>query len=436
MIAVPANATGEFRARLQRHCAGEALGVYSLCSAREEVLAAAMRQAIADDSMLLMESTSNQVDQYGGYTGMRPADFAAFVGRIADAAGMDRARLLLGGDHLGPNRWRDEPAEEAMAKADVLVRDYVQAGFAKIHLDASMPLSGDGDLPILPDEIVARRATRMARAAEQAAAQAGIAPPVYVIGTEVPIPGGAQGAEMDIAPTTPEAARQTIEATRAAFAAEGLEEAWQRVVAVVVQPGVEFGDDGVHLYNRRKAVGLSRMIASCEGLVYEAHSTDYQSGAALREMVEDHFAILKTGPWATFAYREALFALARIEEELFHGTPEVLSGLPEALEAAMCADPSSWRKYYRGDENELRLKRRYSLCDRARYYWSHPGPARAIAALCRNLAGVTIPLSLISQYFPTLFEAVQESRIAPAPHALIEGRIREVLALYAGACLY
>ena len=50
---------------------------------------------------------------------------------------------MLGGDHLGPYVWRAEPADEAMAKARDLVRDYVAAGYTKIHLDASMRLGGD-----------------------------------------------------------------------------------------------------------------------------------------------------------------------------------------------------------------------------------------------------------------------------------------------------
>ena len=51
-------------------------------------------------------------------------------------------------------------------------------------------------------------------------------------------------------------------------------------------------------------------------MVFEAHSTDYQTAGALRALVEDRWAILKVGPALTFALREALFALSAIEEEL------------------------------------------------------------------------------------------------------------------------
>lgn len=72
----------------------------------------------------------------------------------------------------------------------------------------------------------------------------------------------------------------------------------------------------VHEYHREEAQTLSRFIEAQPGLVYEAHSTDYQSREALRALVEDHFAILKVGPALTFAFREAVFALAAIEEVL------------------------------------------------------------------------------------------------------------------------
>lgn len=58
---------------------GQPEGIYSVCSAQQFVLEAGMRQAAADGSQLLIEATCNQVNQFGGYTGMTPADFSAYV---------------------------------------------------------------------------------------------------------------------------------------------------------------------------------------------------------------------------------------------------------------------------------------------------------------------------------------------------------------------
>ena len=85
-----------------------------------------------------------------------------------------------------------------------------------------------------------------------------------------------------LAVTTPEAARATIDTHRAIFAAAGLADAWPRVIAVVVQPGVEFDHRKVVGYVPEKAHALSRMIESCDGLIFEAHSTDYQSTVRAR----------------------------------------------------------------------------------------------------------------------------------------------------------
>jgi hypothetical protein len=104
------------------HSAAKSLkGIYSICSAHPWVLAAAMQQAVDDGTPLLVESTSNQVDQYGGYTGMKPADFIRFAHGIAEQVGLPREHLILGGDHLGPNAWRSLPAEEAMRRAEALM---------------------------------------------------------------------------------------------------------------------------------------------------------------------------------------------------------------------------------------------------------------------------------------------------------------------------
>src|SRR3954449_11289773 len=102
-----------------RHKAGESVGVYSVCSAHPTVVQAAIAQAASDGGHVLIEATSNQVDQFGGYTGMRPTDFRDLVLGIADDEGFPRDRVILGGDHLGPNRWQGQPADAAMANADV-----------------------------------------------------------------------------------------------------------------------------------------------------------------------------------------------------------------------------------------------------------------------------------------------------------------------------
>jgi len=400
-------------------------GIASVCSANPWVLEAAARHAVERESPLLVESTSNQVNQFGGYTGQKPAEFAAAVYAITDAAGLPREHVVLGGDHLGPYPWRGEPAETAISKACELVRRCVQAGYRKIHLDASMRC-GDDPAGALAESTIAARSALLCEAAERAGGN----PPLYVVGTEVPVPGGEQAAGEPPSVTTPEDARRTLEHTRQAFVARGLEAAWERVIGLVVQPGVEFGDAVVFGYDRAKAGMLSQSLPAQPELVYEAHSTDYQTARALREMVEDHFAILKVGPWLTFAFREAVFVLAAIERE-WRGEH---SRVPEALEAAMLANPVHWKAYYQGGERELSFARRYSFSDRSRYYWPEPSVRAELDRLVANLTAAPPPLTLLSQYLPAQYEAVREGTLENHPGALLRHRVRGVLETYWAAC--
>jgi D-tagatose-1,6-bisphosphate aldolase subunit GatZ/KbaZ len=408
--------------------AGNARGIYSVCSAHPLVLDAAFAQASADKSLLLIEATCNQVNQDGGYTGLTPSGFRDYVHSIAAGAGFPLERLILGGDHLGPNPWRSLSVAPAMEKASAMVHAYAQAGFAKIHLDASMRCADDPT--VLTDAEIAERAARLCKVAEDASAQSSIHP-VYVIGTEVPVPGGAQG-ELEIAVTSPASVQKTLEVHRHAFERHGLSSAWERVVGVVVQPGVEFGDETIADYIPQHAAELSQWILSAEGIVFEAHSTDYQTADSLRHLVRDHFAILKVGPELTFALREAVFGLAHIEEEWIADADR--SKIRAIFDRVMVEDPRNWQGYYRGDAHQLRLARAYSLSDRIRYYWPNGEVSAALSLLIENLLHRPAPLPLVAQFLPFQSEAIRRGEIVNEPCAIIRHRVRQVLARYSQAC--
>jgi D-tagatose-1,6-bisphosphate aldolase subunit GatZ/KbaZ len=413
------------------HESGHASGVTSICSAHPIVIEASLRHAQrTGQAFVLFEATCNQVNQDGGYTGMRPADFVAFVHGIADRVGFDRARIALGGDHLGPNPWTALDATAAMDKAEAMVGAYVAAGFRKIHLDCSMACSGDPEP--LPEAEVVRRAVRLCRAAEAAHARAGGEAPVYVIGTEVPVPGGATESIEGLAVTTPAAALATIEAHRQAFVAAGLEPAWQRVIASVVQPGVEFDHHDVIDYQPQKARALSQAIESVPGMVFEAHSTDYQTRDALDALVRDHFAILKVGPGLTFALREALWALDAIEREWIADSRR--ARLRDVVLAIMRARPEYWQRYYHAQGDALAVDLQYSLSDRVRYYWPDPAIERARQKLFANLRAEPPPIPLVSQFLPHALHALRNGFATRDPLSLAMAHIGAVLDDYHHAC--
>jgi D-tagatose-1,6-bisphosphate aldolase subunit GatZ/KbaZ len=413
---------------LRAHKAGSGSGICSVCSSHPLVIEAALREAARDGQYALIEATSNQVNQFGGYTGMTPGDFKTYITGIAARAPLPMERVLLGGDHLGPTCWRIEPAAVALKRSEQLVADYVAAGFRKIHLDCSMSCADDP--AVLTDAVIAARAARLCQASERAWRANGGEAPVYVIGTEVPTPGGAAEELEALAVTTPAAVTATLAAHRSAFIDSGLDDAWPRVCALVVQPGVEFDHHKVIDYDPVKAGALSNRIEREASLVYEAHSTDYQTPEALAALVRDHFVVLKVGPAVTFALRELLWALVEIEREL-EATPR--ESLKEAVLAAMQRDPRHWKAYYT-DLSSQKFDLQYSLSDRIRYYWNVPEVRTACDALVANLSARRIPLTLVSQYLPTQYAAIREQALTNDPRALLLDGVAQVLRDYAKAC--
>ena len=375
---------------------GHVRGITSVCSAHPTVIRAAVRLARDSRALILIEATCNQVNHQGGYTGMTPADFHASVMSIAAQENCPADLIMLGGDHLGPNVWRTLPSEEALCEAEQMIAAYVKAGFRKIHLDASMGCQGEPQA--LDDATTAARAVRLAAVAERAAEQANLPAPFYIIGTEVPPPGGADHVLSSVAPTPPEAAQHTIDVHRRAFLEAGLTDAFARVIGLVVQPGVEFGNQNVVRYDRRLSRDLSTVLKNEPQWVFEAHSTDYQGPAPLAELVEDGFVILKVGPELTFALRETLYALDLIASDLLpdYGPRPLM----HAMEKLMRAQPEDWQRHYPGDPAAQRLMRHYSLSDRIRYYWPEPEANHAAQNLLEALSGQTIPQALFWQHLP------------------------------------
>jgi D-tagatose-1,6-bisphosphate aldolase subunit GatZ/KbaZ len=293
-------------------------------------------------------------------------------------------------------------------------------------------MSCAGDPVPLPERTIAERAGRLCRAAEAAYAGDPAAAPSYVIGTEVPVPGGASEDLDELALTAPDAALATIAMHRDLFAEDGLADAWKRVIATVVQPGVEFDHDKVVDYDPSKAVALSKAIEDVDGIVFEAHSTDYQTADALAALVRDHFAILKVGPGLTFALREALWALDAIEREILPA--ERRANLRDATLARMHAEPAHWSKYYHASGAALDFQLQYSLSDRVRYYWPDEAIGEVQEKLFANLRETPPPLALVSQYLPNAFAAFRAGEITLDPADLAIAHVCTTLDAYYGAC--
>lgn len=412
----------------------------SYCSANRFVIEAILEQGKRFGDPILIESTSNQVNQFGGYLGMTPKEFKEYVYVIAEKVGFDKSKIILGGDHLGPQPWQNLNEKEAMENSKELVRQCVLSGYTKIHLDTSMRVADDDRNVKLSNEIIATRGAELLKTAEGAyeellQKQPDAVHPVYIVGSEVPIPGGSQNETPQMQVTSPEDFRETVDVYKEVFDRMGLADKWEYVIAVVVQPGVEFGDDEIDYYDRMKARFLVAELKNYPNLVFEGHSTDYQTPKKLKQMAEDGIAILKVGPALTFALREALFALSRMEKALIQNEEE-RSNFEEILEEEMLADPKDWKNYYHGDEQELKFARKYSFSDRSRYYLSRPKVNAAIEKLIANLEEVRMPLSIIHQYMPTQYVKIRDGVLQNTPRELIKDHIVNLVDDYNYATKY
>lgn len=395
---------------MEKRRQGIKCGIPSYCSANELVLEMALRRAKLLNQPVLIEATANQVNQYGGYTGMLPKDFYKLVLDMAAKIDLPEQMVILAGDHLGPLTWQNLPEAEAMEKSIELVYQYTRAGFTKIHLDTSMKVADDAE-GLLSTEVIARRGATLYKAAikgyeELKAEKPEAMRPVFVIGSEVPIPGGAQEAEDSLAVTSVEAFKDTVATYKRVWAEEGVADGMNDVIAVVVQPGVEFGDDQVFLYDHDAAAELCAALKEFPEVCFEGHSTDYQSAECLKAMVEDGIAILKVGPALTYGLREALFSMSLMENELVPA--EERSDFIDVLEKVMLENPGNWQKHYHGDDKQLHLARKYSFSDRARYYIGQPEVLEAMNKLFTNLNTYKIPLNMLHQYMPLTYAKVRD----------------------------
>ena len=407
-------------------------GCYSACTANKWVIEAVFEKAIEDDSFAVIEATANQVNQFGGYTGMKPADYRDMVFQIAENVGFDKSKIILGGDHLGPLVWQKEDPDTAMEYSCQLIDEYIMAGYTKIHIDTSMRLSGDSLTERLSDEVIAERSAQLYKQAKESfenlkKQNPDAQEPVFIVGSEVPIPGGAEENEDSVAVTKTEDFIRTVEIFKEIYAKNDL--SFDDVVAVVIQPGVEFADDSVCEYDPEKAKDLVNTLKNYNGLIFEGHSTDYQTKECLREMVRDGVGILKVGPALTFAYREAIYALELIEKEIYKTKPYVrLSNVRNVVENVMLDNPSNWEKHYHGTRTDIAISMSFSYSDRCRYYMTEQCVVEAVDILVNNINNAKIPLTLISQYMPSQYEHLRsDKKSTVCAQWLIKDKIKDLI---------
>ena len=377
-----------------RNKAGDCAAIPSVCSAHSDVLTSSLQLTAQLGRSVVIEATSNQVNQvnqvnqFGGYTGMNANAFVSFVNNLIETTGADPSQVLFGGDHLGPRVWKSENASAAMTKARVLVAEYIQAGIRKIHLDCSEGCAG---VPAQVDDL-----TAAARAADLAlACQDATQNPedlIFVIGTEVPPPGGVRlGEDGHISATTPESATATLQAHQEAFAQRDISDLWALVSGLVVQPRVKFGPTEVYNLPLNRDAELRGALGQPSRICLEANSTDYQTPEACSQLANLGFGFQKVGPALTFAWLKALYALSYI----LYILRSYASGLPEVMQSAMNDNPKHWTTHYPDND---KWQWHFSYADRIRYYWQVQKVQAAVHKLFLKIDALNPPEHTFAKY--------------------------------------
>ena len=415
---------------LEKRQKGIPAGIASYCTSNKLVIESILEYYLENDDYVLIECTANQVNQFGGYMNMNPSDFRDYVYDIADKIAFPKERIILGADHFGPLVWSDKDEKEAMENAKELVRLAVMDGYTKIHLDTSMLLGNDDTSKRLSDETIAERGAILYQVCEEAFKERlkehpNSLHPVYVIGSEVPIPGGEFEEKNTLKVTSPNDFENTINAYDEKFKEYGFEDAWENIIAVVVQPGVEFSNEDIHDDDKEKSRKLCEKLKEYPNLVFEGHSTDFQFREKLKEMVEDGVGILKVGPALTYALRKGLFSLSLMEKELID--PENCGNFIETLDNVMINNPKDWEKYYKVNKHGIKLQRKYSFSDRSRYYLARKDIEASMKKLFENIDSCEVSLGMINQYFPNAYVKIRKNNISKTSKTLIKSNIYDTI---------
>ena len=86
----------------------------SFCTANFDVIESIFYFCNSNKLPCLIECTSNQVNQDGGYTNHSPKKFIKKINNLRKKIKFNHSKLFLGGDHLGPLPWKSSSNKIAL----------------------------------------------------------------------------------------------------------------------------------------------------------------------------------------------------------------------------------------------------------------------------------------------------------------------------------
>ena len=344
----------------------------SFCTANIDVLKSIMFFCNLKKLPCLIECTSNQVNQDGGYTNKTPKKFIKEISNLRKKIKLSKNRLFIGGDHLGPLPWKKKNKQLAIKNSIKLIESFLKEKFCKIHIDTSIKCRDD---KIFNNEIIFERTKQIL---ENIKIKKRINDKFLIIGSEVPISGS--GDNKRVVLTTKKQIKNECIKFRQVLKGSKLDK--NRKFGLVVEPGMKY----MHKFLKKpnlKNFSDKKIFSEKNNFVFEAHSTDYQPFSILKKLVDNNFKFLKVGPELTYNYSRSLFFMERLEKKL----KKKRSLIKINIINSMKKKNKYWLGYYKANKVNLFLE---SKLDRMRYYLNNQKVINSINILKKNINTISL----------------------------------------------
>ena len=318
----------------------------SFCTSNFNVIKLLIIFAKYNNLPILIETTSNQINQYGGYTYLKPKQFLRKINRIAKNLKY-KNEIMFGADHLGPLPWKDFEENKALKNAKKLFKDVIKAGYKKIHIDTGIKLKGDKFLSKV-------KIFNRCKSIFNTVSGNSIKNIFFVFGTEVPIAGGEN--KYNLKNTNINSIKNDVKYYKK----------FKKNFSLVIEPGLGFTNQKIYKL-KMTSYSQKKNISYKNNFTYEAHSSDYQDLSSLKKLVKNNFKFLKVGPELTFNYMKAILKMEKIEKLTFKSN---LSEIKKKISREMEIDKTFWKNYYFGNKKKIEYLKFNSYLDRSRYYWN------------------------------------------------------------------
>ena len=338
----------------------------SFCSSNSTVLNTLIKFCKLHNLPILIESTSNQVNQFGGYSNKTPNVFIKTVKQIARKENFNLKKLFFGGDHLGPLPWKNYNSQIAMQNSLKLVKSYLKAGYNKIHLDTSIKCLDDKKIN---NQLVYNRTSFIFKKLNL---KKYISKIFFVFGTEVPLSGGND---------TNIISQTSINQIKSEFLSfKKLLGIKKLKFAMVIEPGMKFMHNNIKKPNLINFV-QKKKFSKKNNFMYEAHSSDFQSLNTLKNLVKNNFKFLKVGPELTYNLTKSFLYMEKIEIKLI----KKKSLFSKILFQHMNKNNTFWISYFKKKKKTTFKEIIKSKFDRTRYYLENKKILTSINLLKKNI---------------------------------------------------